>query len=76
MSDSRVIDDRCVAWLREHGKGGYVKAFRLIRKETDTLDWCDFEDLVAIFDPLPPQGETGNEDDALTAMLSGLGISG
>ena len=75
MSDSRVIDDRCVAWLRQHGKGGYVKAFLVMRRKTDTLSWCDLEDLIAIFEPLPlqPEGQ-GNDDDALAQMLSGLGL--
>jgi hypothetical protein len=74
-SDAAAVDDVACAWLRRNGKGGYVKAFLVMRRKTDTLSWCDLEDLIAIFEPLPlqPEGQ-GNDDDALAQMLSGLGL--
>jgi len=72
--EAEAVDEACVRWLQSHSRAGYVKAFLELRRDSpETLGWCDLEDLIAIFSPLPPQDDP--TDDALAGLLAGLAVS-
>ena len=71
--EAAALDEACVKWLRSNGRAGYVQAFLSLRRDSPaTLGWCDYEDMIAIFEPLPPQADPSEE--ALAGLLAGLGV--
>ena len=72
----KVRDIAFVVWLRENHRGGYIKAFRQLAR-TQTLEWAELEDLVAIFSNLRanPDEENSENCSGLEKLLSQLSLS-
>ena len=72
-----TLHDKFKVWLQKNNRDGYIPAYNSIIKEpNNTLNWCDYEDLIAIFINLKESSDPNHYSiDDLSSLLSGLSVN-